>query len=49
MDWDSFTVIYENLESLIRLKELLMHFDYGRRGPGKTVKIIQIPPSGDFR
>lgn len=49
MDWESFTAIYENPESLIRLKDLLMHFDYGYNGPGKSIKIIQMAPTDDFR
>ncbi|CAI6360403.1 unnamed protein product [Macrosiphum euphorbiae] len=49
MDWDSFTAIYESPESLIRLKALLMHFDYGHKAPGKSIKIVQIPPTDDFR
>ncbi|CAH1738274.1 unnamed protein product [Aphis gossypii] len=49
MDWESFTAIYQSPESLIRLKALLMHFDYGQKAPGKSIKIIQIPPTDDFR
>lgn len=49
MDWNSFTAIYESPESLIRLKALLMHFDYGHKAPGKSIKIVQIPPTDDFR
>ncbi|KAL4107889.1 hypothetical protein QTP88_018164 [Uroleucon formosanum] len=49
MDWNSFTAIYESPESLIRLKALLMHFDYGYKAPGKSIKIVQIPPTDDFR
>ncbi|XP_025422232.1 glutamate receptor ionotropic, kainate 2-like isoform X3 [Sipha flava] len=49
MDWESFTVIYESPMSLIRLKDLLMHFDYGQRAPGKAIRIIQMSPVEDFR
>lgn len=49
MDWESFTAIYESPESLIRLKALLMHYNYGHSGPGKNVKIIQMLPKEDFR
>lgn len=49
MDWESFTIIYESPVSLIRLKDLLMHFDYGQKAPGKSIKIIQMSPADDFR
>jgi len=49
MDWESFTVVYESPKSLIRLKHLLMHFDYGYNAPGKSVKIIEVSPADDFR
>lgn len=49
MDWESFTAIYENPDGLIRLKDLLMHFKYGYNAPGKSIKIIQMPPTDDFR
>lgn len=49
MDWESFTAIYETQESLIRLKSLLMHFNYGYNAPGKSIKIIQMAPTDDFR
>lgn len=49
MDWESFTAIYESPESLIRIKALLMHFNYGHSDPTKAVKIIQMSPEADFR